>query len=216
MKKIYFALVLILMFAAVHARQDDKAKDILDRVSKTTSSFQSIQADFVFIMKNAVLGINEQNDGNIILKGQKYCIDLPGVGMKIFSNEETVWSYMTNGNQVMITNVSDSDEEIIDPSILFNIYDKGFNPRFVKDTTVAGKAVHVIELLPDNNMMDFSKASVNIDKSTMMPQSLLLYGTDGNQYEIEIKNMATNKTFLDSDFVFDAGKFPDVEIIDLR
>jgi outer membrane lipoprotein-sorting protein len=216
MKKIYFAIVLVLMFAVVHARQDEKAKDILDRVSQKTSSLQSIQSDFFFTVKNTELGINEKNEGNIILKGQKYCIDLPDVGIKIFSNEETIWSYMKNGNQVTITNVSDSSEELIDPSVLFNIYEKGFSPKFVKDTTVAGKAVHVLELFPDNNTMDVSKVSVNIDKSTMMLQSLLLYGTDGNQYGIEIKNMATNKTFTDSDFVFDAGKFPDVEIIDLR
>ena len=216
MKRIYFTIVLVLMFVAVSAQQDEKAKNILDQVSQKTSSFQSIQADFSFIMKNTELGINEKNDGNIILKGKKYCIDLPDVGIKIFSNEKTLWNYMKTGNQVTITNIGDNGEDLMDPASLFNIYEKGFNSKFVKDSTVAGKAVHIIELLPDNNAMDVSKVSVSIDKNTMMVQSASLYGTDGNQYIIEIKNMVTNKTFPDSDFVFDAGKFPDVEVIDLR
>jgi outer membrane lipoprotein-sorting protein len=204
------------MFATVHAQQDEKAKNILDQVRIKIGSFQSIQADFIFTMKSTELGINEKNEGNIILKGQKYCMDLPDVGMKMFSNGETTWNYMKDGNQVTITNISDASE-LMDPVGLFNIYEKGFNPKFLQETTVAGKTVYILELFPDNsNNMDVSKISVNIDKSTIMLQSVLLYGTDGNQYGIEIKNMATNKNFPDSEFVFDAGKFPDVEIIDLR
>lgn len=216
MKKIYFAIVLVLMFVAVYAQQDEKAKSILYQVSKKTSSFQSIQADFAFTMKNNSLGINEKNNGNMVLKGQKYYIDLPDVGVKIFSNEETIWNYMKDGNQVAITNIGDGGQELMDPTVLFNIYEKGFKSKFVKDTTVAGKAIHVIELFPDNDATDISKISVNIDKSAMMLQSILMYDNGGNQYGIEIKNMVTNKTFPDSDFVFDAGKFPDVEVIDLR
>jgi len=105
---------------------------------------------------------------------------------------------------------------LMDPAALFSIYEKDFNSKFVKDSTVAGKAIHIVELLPDNDALDVSKISVNVDKNTMMIQSAILHSNDGNQYVIEIKNMVTNKNFPDSDFVFDAGKFPDVEVIDLR
>ena len=204
------------MFVAVSAQQDEKAKNILDQVSKQTSSFQSIQADFSFILKNTELGINEKNDGSIILKGKKYFIDLPDMGLKVFSNEKIRWNYMKNGNQVTVMNVGDDSEDLMDPAALFSIYEKDFNSKFVKDSTVAGKAIHIVELLPDNDALDVSKISVNVDKNTMMIQSAILHSNDGNQYVIEIKNMVTNKNFPDSDFVFDAGKFPDVEVIDLR
>ena len=215
MKKFYFAIVFVLMVVIASAQQDERAKNILSQLGKTTSSFQSIQADFSFIMRNTELGINEKNDGNIILKGKKYSIDLPDIGLKIFSNETTVWNYMKTGNQVTITNVDDGDD-LMNPAALFNIYEKGFNSKFVKDSTIAGKAIHIIELFPDNDMIDISKVSVNIYQSNMMPQSVLLYANDGNQYVIEVKNIATNKPFPDSDFVFDTGKYPDVEVIDFR
>ena len=217
MKRLCFTIALVLMFVAVYAQQDERAKNILAQVSQKTSSFQSIQADFSFSMVNTILGINEKNDGNIVLKGKKYFLDIPDFGVKIFSDERTTWNYMKNGNQVTISNVGDNSDDLMDPASLLNIYEKGFNSRFVKDSTIAGKAVHIIELLPDNNnAMDVSRVNVNIDRNTMMVQSAFLYGTDGNQYVIEIKNMVTNKNFPDSDFVFDAGKFLDVEIIDLR
>ena len=50
----------------------------------------------------------------------------------------------------------------------------------------------------------------------MMIQSAQLFGTDGNIYSIVVKKMETNKEFPDNEFIFDAKKFPDVEIIDLR
>jgi outer membrane lipoprotein-sorting protein len=50
----------------------------------------------------------------------------------------------------------------------------------------------------------------------MMIQSAQLSGTDGNMYGIIVKKMETNKEFPDAEFAFDAKKFPDVEIIDLR
>jgi len=43
-----------------------------------------------------------------------------------------------------------------------------------------------------------------------------LFGTDGNIYGIVVKKMETNKDFPDTEFVFDAKKFTDVEVIDLR
>ena len=216
MKKTSFILILILMFVAASAQQDEKAKSILEQVSKKTGSFQSIQADFSLTLRNTALRINERNDGNIILKGQKYSIDLPDMGIKIFSNETTTWNYMKNGNQVMITNAGEDSDDLMNPAALFNIYERDFTPKFLKDSTIAGKAVHIIELLPNNNVMDVSKVNVNIDKNTMMLQSVLLHETDGSQYIIEIKNMVTNRNFPDSDFVFDTRKFPDVEVIDLR
>ena len=50
----------------------------------------------------------------------------------------------------------------------------------------------------------------------MMIQSATLYGTDGNLYGINVQKLETNKEMADSEFVFDAGDYEDVEIIDLR
>jgi outer membrane lipoprotein-sorting protein len=81
---------------------------------------------------------------------------------------------------------------------------------------VGGKPVYQIELFPDKKEYDVSKISIEINKTTMMIQSAQLSGTDGNMYGIVVKKMETNKEFSDAEFAFDAKKFPDVEVIDLR
>ena len=216
MKKVFFTATIILTALFAGAQQDQKAKSILDEVSAKTRTYKTISADFSFSMENKAMSINEKNDGSIKLKGQKYFVDLPGAGIKVYSDGKSNWSYMKQGNQVTISTIEDSGSELMDPSSLFSIYEKGFTSKFIAEKNVGGKPVYQIDLFPDKKEYDVSKISIEISKSTMMIQSAQLYGTDGNIYGIVVKKMETNKDFPDTDFVFDAKKFSDVEVIDLR
>lgn len=208
------AVLLVAVFAS--AQQDEKAKGILDKVSEKTRSFKTISADFVFTMQNIEMEIDERNEGSIKLKGQKYCVNLPDVGMRVFSDGTTIWNYMKDGNQVTISDIDDESSELMDPSSLFSIYEKGFNSKFISEKKVGNKTLYQIDLFPDNTMQDISKISISIDKASMMIQSAILYGTDGNLYGIELKKLETNIEFNESDFMFDPGRYGDVEIIDFR
>jgi outer membrane lipoprotein-sorting protein len=216
MKRILFTSVIVLIALFTKAQQDPKAKSILDEVSTKTRTYKTISADFSFSMENKAMLINEKNDGSIKLKGQKYFVDLPGAGVKVFSDGKTNWSYMKQGNQVTISTIEDAGSELMDPSSLFSIYEKGFTSKFVAEKNVGGKTVYQIDLFPDKKEYDVSKISIEISKANMMIQSAQLYGTDGNIYGILVKKMDMDKDFPDSEFVFDSKKFPDVEIIDLR
>lgn len=216
MKKVIFTSTIILLAFFTQAQQDPKAKSILDEVSTKTRSYKSISADFSFSMVNKAMSINEKNDGSIKLKGQKYLVDLPGAGLKIYSDGKTNWNYMKQGNQVTISTIDKDGGELMDPTSLFTIYEKGFSSKFIAEKNVGGKPVYQIELFPDKKEYDVSKISIEINKTTMMIQSAQLSGTDGNMYGIIVKKMETNKEFPDAEFAFDAKKFPDVEVIDLR
>jgi outer membrane lipoprotein-sorting protein len=216
MKSIFITCAIILVAIFSHAQQDPKAKSILDEVSSKTRTFKTILADFSFSMENKAMSINEKNDGTIKLKGQKYAVDLPGAGVKVYSDGKNNWNYMKQGNQVIISTIEDSGSELMDPSSLFSIYEKGFISKFVAEKNVGGKAVYQIDLFPDKKEFDVSKITIEIDKVTMMIKSAQLFSTDGNIYGIVVKKMETNKEFPDSDFVFDAKKFPDIEVVDLR
>lgn len=216
MKKVFFTTTIILLALFTRAQQDPKAKSILDEVSSKTKTFKTISADFSFSMENTLMSINEKNDGSIKLKGQKYLVDLPGAGIKVYSDGKTNWSYMKQGNQVTISTIEDSGSELMDPSSLFSIYEKGFTSKFIAEKTTGGKTVYQIDLFPDKKEFDVSKITIEINKSTMMIQSAQLHGTDGNLYGIVVKKIETDKEIPENNFVFDARKFPDVEIIDLR
>lgn len=197
-------------------QQDPKARQILDEVSENARSFKTISADFVFSMENREMDINERNEGTIKLKGQKYVVDLPDIGVKVFSDGKTIWNYMEDGNQVTISNMEDGGSELMDPSSVFTIYEKGFQSKYVGEKTIEEEIVHQIELYPDSEEHGVSKILLSIGKSEKMIKSALLYGTDGNTYGIEVKKMDTQTELPDSYFVFNTSNYDDVEIIDFR
>ncbi len=212
-----FILVIMAVFvsAGVVVAQND-AKKILDEVSAKTRTFKTMSADFQFSMVNEEMDISEQNNGTIKVKGQKYVVDLSDAGIKVFSDGETIWNYMEDGNQVTISSVDDSGSELMDPSSIFSIYERGFRSSYVGEANENGKAVYKIELFPDSEEYQVTKIEVSVDKATMMLSSAKLHATDDNIYSILVKKMETNKNFPDSDFIFDASKYGDVEVIDFR
>ena len=214
MKLILMIIAVFISASAVEAQKD--AKKILDEVSAKTKTFKSMSADFQFSMVNEEMEINEINEGTIKVKGQKYVVQFPDSGMKFFSDGETIWHYMKDGNQVTISSVEDSGNDLMDPSSIFSIYEKGFRSELVGEASENGKTVYKINLFPDSEDYEVTKIEVSIEKAIMMLSSAKLHATDENIYTIIVKKLETNKGFPDTDFVFDASQYGDVEIIDLR
>ena len=198
------------------AQQDEKAKGILDKVSEKTRSYKTISAAFSFSMENKEMEINEKNEGSIKLKGKKYSVNLSDAGIQVFSDGTTLWNYMKDGNQVIISKIDDESSDLTDPTSLFSIYEKGFDSKFVSEKMEDNKTIYQIDLFPNEDKQEISKITVSIDKESMMIHAAVLYATDGNLYVIKIKKLETNIDFPDSEFVFDASKYNDVETIDWR
>lgn len=215
-RKLVLVVGFLVTALSAFSQSDAKAKEILDEVSAKTKTFKTMSADFVFSMVNEEMDINEQNEGSIKVKGQRYVVLLPGVGVEVYSDGNTVWNYMKDGNQVTITNVDDSGSELMDPTSIFSIYERGFRSKFIGEKNEDGKTLYQIELYPDSDEYQVEKIELFIDKTNMMLEKATLFGTDDNLYAILVKKMETNQDFPDAIFVFDKSKHGDVEEIDLR
>ncbi len=216
MKKLFFVSITLISSLFAFSQQDGKAKSILEQVSSKTRSYKTIVADFSFTLDNEEMEIHEANNGTIQLKNNKYVVELPGPGVKIYSDGETLWNYMKSGNQVTISKIDGGSGDLMDPSSLFSIYEKGFRSKFIEEKNEGGKKLYIIELYPDDDSQDISKISLAINKAKMMIESAILFGTDGNLYGIVVQRMEPNKDLPDSNFVFNADSYDDIEIIDLR
>lgn len=224
MKKLIL-IVAVLLVANLSWAQDAKATKILDEVSAKTKTYKSINASFTFSQKNIEMEIDESNRGAIVIKGQKYHLTMKGLEgsdqesetiIEVYSDGTTIWNYMKDGNQVMVSSVEDEESELMDPSSLFTIYERGFKSEFVAEKKVSGKTVYAINLFPETDEHEVSKIEISIDKSSMMISSATLHGTDDNLYSIVVENMETGNEYPDSDFVFNKASYGDVEEIDFR
>jgi outer membrane lipoprotein-sorting protein len=85
-----------------------------------------------------------------------------------------------------------------------------------EDVKGGGKKVQQIELTPIDKSKPFFKVLLNIDKKSQTISSTKIYEKTGNIYMYEISNMNTTSMVSDAQFLFDAKKYPGVEVVDLR
>jgi outer membrane lipoprotein-sorting protein len=201
-------------FLSAQTPEVAKAKQILDKVALKTKGYQTIKADFSFTLENVQEKLNDTHTGKILIKGDKYKIDLMGVDT--YFNGKTIWMYLKDVAEVNISEPDATDEETLNPATIFSIYEKGYKYLHVGEATLNGKKVDIIDLFPEKRDKSFSRVKLYIYQDNSQIGKITQIGKDGNNYIIDIKKMEVNVPAEDSVFTFDAAKHPKVEVIDMR
>jgi outer membrane lipoprotein-sorting protein len=216
MKRLLFIAILLAFASSGYSQQDAKAKEILEKVTKTTQGLASIDAKFSFEMNNAAEKIQEKSTGTIVLKNKKYKLNIPQMGLQITCDGKTIWTYMVNSNEVSIANLDEETDDLMDPSKIFTIYERGFNYKFVSESVDGGVPVYNIDLTPQKPAGDIQKIKIMIDKQKLLIRGANMTGKDGNNYNVLVSEFKTDGIYKDTDFVFDPKKYKGIEIVDMR
>jgi outer membrane lipoprotein-sorting protein len=216
MRTVLLLSVLVLAAGSLYAQQDTKAKEILDKLSQTSKGYKTIQIDFSFTLENKTGSVTETNEGSVALKGKSYRLHMPAMGMEVFSNGVATWSYLTESNEVNISEVEANSDASLNPANLFTIYEKGFKFTYIGEENLVGKTAQVIDLLPVDKAKEFSKVRLYVDKSKYQILRAKTFNKDGNVYTLSMKTMKTDQELSDDYFQFNAAKYPKVEINDMR
>ena len=211
----YISLLFITLLSLNVSAQENKAKTILDKLSAINKEYSSVKAEFTFNMDNAEEDIHESSDGNIILKGNKYCLYLMDV--YTYFDGKTIYQHLVDAEEVNIKEPDEEDEESgINPTQIFSLYETGFKFSYVEEQKTPAGTFHVIDLFPLDEERPFSRIRLHIDTKTLEMKSLVSIGKDGNNITIKINKFEPNVELKNSDFVFDQTANPDVEVVDMR
>lgn len=191
-----------------------KAKQILDKVALKTKGYQTIKADFSFTLENIQEKMSDTHNGNILIKGNKYKVDLMGV--ETYFNGKTIWMYLKDVEEVNISDPDLSNDETLNPATIFTIYEKGYKYLHVGETTQNGKKADIIDLFPEERNKPFSRVKLVVYQDNSQIGKITQIGKDGNNYIIDIKKMVVDVPANDAEFTFDTAKHPKVEVIDMR
>jgi outer membrane lipoprotein carrier protein len=194
---------------------DKKAQEILNQTSKTYKSFSTIKADFKYTLESRTDDFKEQQQGNLLLKGDKFRLSF-GEYIIICDNR-TIWTFMKEKsvNEVQINRYNPKDLEI-NPSEMFTIYEKGFLYKYIGEKMENGRAVHTIDLTPTDKDQSYFKVKLTIDKATHQVVKTQIYEKTGNIYTYEIVKLTPNTTLEDNLFQFNTKDYPGVTVVDLR
>lgn len=206
-------MILMLAVTVGWAQRDESALKILDAMSSKYKKIPSYSADITSSLINETEGIDEEFGGKITVMGDKYKLELDE--QVVINNGETFWTYLPDVNEVNIDNYN-PDEDEISPSKIYEAYKKGYKYIYIGDENVKGKPHSVIDLVPDDKDAQYFKIKLYIGKADDSLSQWVMYDKSGNQYKYTIENFDSSINPAESFFVFDASKYPDVEIIDLR
>ena len=200
--------LLLLILPSILFAQDPKAKQILDELSDKTKAYTSIEAKFTNTFSSTVTDINESQSGKLYLMDDAYRLEMEG--QTIICDGETNWIYLEDEEEVNITERDDEENEL-NPSKIFTIYEQGYKYKFVKEDQ---KSYH-IDLFPKESG-PFSKVELFINKSKMQISSFNMIDKQGSHYKYVIDSFITNQKIEKDFFVFKVSDHPNVDVIDLR
>lgn len=192
--------------------QDATANRILSKVSRTYQTYKSIKAGFSITINNNQSNTKIKQNGTLYLKGKKFRINL--TDQEIYCDGKTMWTYFKEENEVQITKYDPNDQEI-NPSEIFTIYQKGFNYKYAGESMRNGKTVQKIEMTPQNRNKPYFKVKLSIDKATNKIVSMDVLNKNGVNSTYNITSFSANLTMNDGFFKFDQRSKPGVTVIDL-
>lgn len=214
MKRLYtLLLIFFVLFGSLSAQKDSKALEILNAMSEKYKSIPAYKAKFEYTLNNVNEGVNEDMEGEIVVKGEKFRLKLGG--QEIINNGKTVWTYLTEANEVNIDNY-DPNEGDMNPSTMYSAYRKGYKYVYLEEITENGETFNVVDLIPENRNSQFFKIRLKINKKDKTLKSWEMFDSAGNVYMHRITNFDPNITIANNYFEFDKSKYKGVEVIDLR
>lgn len=215
MKKILFLSLLLISGSLFAQDNTQKAKTILDDLSKKVKGYSTMQIEFTMHLKTP--DVNEQQKGKATTKGDKYYVEM--AGKQIQSDGKKVWTYDPDANECVVTCLDDeetSDEEdLLNPSKMFSFWEDGLKYTYVQETTDGGVTVHEIKLVPkDPKKSKFSQITLYVNKAKTEIHKVIVKGKNGEVMTYKVSKFTPNVSTEDSDFKFNKSKHPGVTMID--
>ena len=214
MKKLgIIILILASSFSGMSQGKANEAEKLLDKISKRYKAFKTIKADFTYTIENKQEKSQEKQKGQILLKGNKFRLDI--ANQLIICDNKTVWTFSREINEVQISNY-DAKKGAIKLDDIFTMYGKGFLYKQIESKKDGNKELVLIELTPKDKKKKYYKIKVWVDKTNQTILSSQVFDKNGSIHTYTVNNQVPNLIFQDNQFVFDVKKYPGCEVVDLR
>ncbi|WP_294589404.1 LolA-like putative outer membrane lipoprotein chaperone [uncultured Phocaeicola sp.] len=202
MKRFYLLGILFLL-ATVSAwpQQAAKAKKLLDQTTQVYQNAGGISIHFT-----------GSQDGKILLDGNRFYLECGGI--KSWFDGRTQWSYVSQNDEVTVSNPTDEELQAINPYTWISMYQQGFNYQYGGQKSLKGKSGEEVILTPKKKQ-DIKQITLLIGKNNV-PQYICIESRQGEKQEIVVQSYRDKQHYNDQTFRFNARQYPHAEVIDMR
>ncbi len=205
MKHVTCLLIAIFATTFLFAQSDQKAKNLLNEVSSKVKSYDNIQIDFRYSLRNTKENINQETRGDVTLKGDKYLLDLMGT-TRMFDGKK-IYTIVPEDEEVIISTYSPENDEDITPSKMLTFYEKGYTYKWDIVQDVKGRKIQYVRLKPMDSNAEIKDILLGIDAQTKHIYKLIQKQDNGTEITITVNSFKTDQPLPNSLFTFDAAKY---------
>jgi len=213
MKKVFLLLITILTFTTTLAQNAQRSKTLLNEVSAKVKSYDNIQIEFRYTLKNSKENINQETRGDVTLKGDNYVLNLMGTTM-IFDGKK-LYTIVPEDEEITISKHNPENDGNITPSKMLTFYEKGYTYKWDIVQDVRGRKIQYVQLKPTDPKAEIKDILLGIDQQTKHIYKLIQRQDNGTEITITVNSFKTNQPIPNSMFTFDASKYKNYYINNL-
>ncbi len=210
------AITLLLMsaFSMVSHPLAESVDHVVNRLQSTYERVETVKADFLQESIPKALGVAQRFEGKVFFKrgGKMRWNYREPPSQTVVSDGKTVWFYMPEDNQVMITPLDQSVQSGISAGLLTGRIDlmKEFNIILLTSPREQKEGVYRLELVPKTPLPNVSRIELTVDEESLHVRETRLIDLFGNVTHITFKEMSFNPPLSESLFTFTVPEGVDV------
>ena len=213
MNKIVKLLLLSLCISGFTLAQEheDRASELLEKVSETLASYANIKVDFTYELVNRSEYIQQKERGSLVVQGDSYFLNL--MGIKQICDGKQVHTINAENEEVLIEAVDDAIGEGLNPSSLFSFYKEGYLFSWdIKQPILGGRTIQYIKLTPIDTYAQAAYLLLGIDTKTHHIYKLIEVGENDTETTLTVRSFTPDVDLSANTFVFDQKDYPNYDI----
>lgn len=215
MKKTLIFIVVLLSMMSLSAQLTHTEKGAVDQTA--ASIIKKASAKMSGTVSFTVTVVNYDSDKkesfrqkvDILYNAPRYRVKAGG--LEIYCDGKAVWQYNKPNKEVVVSLMTDSDDDITNPARLLANYSKSYRAKFIREES---DGTAIIDLQPFK-ARSFHKIRLFVVAKTGVLKKLEQHNFDSSRGEYTLSNFKNTKA-TDADFTFSTKVHPGVEVVDMR
>ncbi|MBR5146868.1 MAG: outer membrane lipoprotein carrier protein LolA [Bacteroidales bacterium] len=203
MKKTILIIIGILLSIKVSAQS---AEEFLNSVIEKNKSYEDISIIFNY-RYGTKEEVSNKMKGYAYMKGEAYLLKIDG--QEMISDGSTLWTYLIDEQEVMISDVNEDNNS---PLAIINSFSENVNVSF--EHCSDADLTHL--LITEKEATTFKSISLYVKNKDLKIHEIDINNLDDSYLIYSIESFHTNQNLPDSMFIFDEKIHPNVEVIDMR
>lgn len=187
----------------------EKAEAFLDRAVKAMKDDSAVQMDYTYTVYDENGKVVQADKGLLRLNGNSYSLLMDD--MKVWCNGKVQWSFMSEINEIYITDASSPEAQNLSPLYIMEMYRAGYSAVM---NSINGRTEVTLETSsPDNNI---NKVKLLFAAPTLRLESMFIYMAGQGYIEVALDAYTAHCTFPAGVYECPLKDYPTAEVVDMR